>query len=199
MIAFLLAQTIAITGGTVYPVSGPKLAGATVLIRDGRIVAVGANVPIPGDATRINAAGKWITPGLIDGAGQLGLVEINAPDPAYGISVDQVLIRSGAVEGVPGTHRFDDPAGGIFAALSPTTSEVIIEAMQAGVPGLKLTDDQRNQIVKAGEQLTRIADCKEVVSIPNDPLTPTDVQRGGQIQLVTRTRRLASRRQTRGL
>jgi imidazolonepropionase-like amidohydrolase len=78
MIAFLLAQTIAITGGTVYPVSGPKLAGATVLIRDGRIVAVGANVPIPADATRINAAGKWITPGLIDGAGQLGLVEINA-------------------------------------------------------------------------------------------------------------------------
>ncbi len=40
MIAFLLAQTIAITGGTVYPVSGPKIEHATVLIRDGRIVAV---------------------------------------------------------------------------------------------------------------------------------------------------------------
>src|SRR6266851_328918 len=78
MIALLLAQTIAITGGTVYPVSGPKLANASVLIRDGRIVAVGTNVPIPPDATRIDAAGKWITPGLIDGAGQLGLVEINA-------------------------------------------------------------------------------------------------------------------------
>ena len=37
MIAFLLAQTIAIAGGTVYPASGPKLANATVLIRDGRI------------------------------------------------------------------------------------------------------------------------------------------------------------------
>ena len=37
MIAFLLAQTIAITGGTVYPVSGPKIENATVLIRDGRI------------------------------------------------------------------------------------------------------------------------------------------------------------------
>src|SRR6267154_5967260 len=78
MIALLLAQTIAITGGTVYPVSGPKLANASVLIRDGRIVAVGTNVPIPPDATRIDAAGKWITPGLIDGAGQLGLVEISA-------------------------------------------------------------------------------------------------------------------------
>src|SRR2546428_12643367 len=78
MIALLLAQTIAITGGTVYPVPGSKLATASLLIRDGRIVAVGTNVPIPPDATRINAAGKWITPGLIDGAGQLGLVEISA-------------------------------------------------------------------------------------------------------------------------
>jgi imidazolonepropionase-like amidohydrolase len=78
MIAFLLAQTIAITGGTVYPVSGPKIANATVLIRDGRIAAVGANVPVPPDATRIDATGKWVTPGLIDGAGQLGLVEIGA-------------------------------------------------------------------------------------------------------------------------
>src|SRR5207253_183913 len=78
MIAFLLAQPIALTGGTVYPVSGPKLANATVLIRDGKIVAVGAGVTTPSGATRIDATGKWVTPGLIDGAGQLGLVEIGA-------------------------------------------------------------------------------------------------------------------------
>ena len=78
MIALLLAQTIAVTGGTVYPVSGPKLANASVLIRDGRIVAVGTSVSIPPGVTRIDASGKWVTPGLIDGAGQLGLVEIGA-------------------------------------------------------------------------------------------------------------------------
>ena len=78
MIAFLLAQTIAITGGTVYPVSGPKLEKATVLIRDGRIAAVGPNVAVPDGATRIDAAGKWVTPGFIDGAGQMGLREISA-------------------------------------------------------------------------------------------------------------------------
>lgn len=78
MIAFLLAQTIAITGGTVYPVSGPKIENATVLIRDGRIAAVGANVTVPDGATRIDAAGKWVTPGLFDGAGQMGLREISA-------------------------------------------------------------------------------------------------------------------------
>jgi len=76
MIAFLLAQTIAVTGGTVYPVSGPKIEHGTVLIRDGHIVAVGANVTVPSDATKIDATGKWVTPGLIDGAGQMGLTEI---------------------------------------------------------------------------------------------------------------------------
>src|SRR5439155_6700705 len=78
MIAVLLAQTIAVTGGTVYPVSGPKIANATVLIRDGKIAAVGTSVVVPSDATRIDAAGKWVTPGLIDGGGQMGLVEIGA-------------------------------------------------------------------------------------------------------------------------
>ena len=38
------AQTVAIVGGTVYPVSGPRIERGTVLMRDGRIVAVGANV-----------------------------------------------------------------------------------------------------------------------------------------------------------
>jgi imidazolonepropionase-like amidohydrolase len=78
MIALLLAQTIAVTGGTVYPGSGPKVSNATVLIRDGKVAAVGTNVAIPSDATRIDAAGKWVTPGLIDGGSQVGLVEINA-------------------------------------------------------------------------------------------------------------------------
>src|SRR5213596_1598170 len=102
MIALLLAQTIAITGGTVYPVSGPKLANASVLIRDGRIVAVGTNVPIPPDATRIDAAGKWITPGLIDGAGQLGLVEISAVPRTRDASVqgDTIAASFNVAEGI---------------------------------------------------------------------------------------------------
>ncbi len=67
------AQTIAITGGTVYPVSGPRIPNGTVLMRDGRIVAVGANVAIPADAVRVDATGKWVTPGLIHAATNAGL------------------------------------------------------------------------------------------------------------------------------
>jgi imidazolonepropionase-like amidohydrolase len=67
------AQVVAITGGTVYPVSGPRIENGTVLLRDGRIAAVGQNVAVPEGAARIDAAGRWITPGFIHGWSTLGL------------------------------------------------------------------------------------------------------------------------------
>ena len=70
------AQTIAITGGRVFPVSGPPIENGTVLIRDGRIAAVGANVTIPPGAERVDAAGRWVTPGLFNPSTMLGLVEV---------------------------------------------------------------------------------------------------------------------------
>lgn len=70
------AQTVAITGGTVYPVSGAPIPNGTVVIRDGKIVAVGADAAIPADAQRIDATGRIVTPGFIDASTQLGVVEI---------------------------------------------------------------------------------------------------------------------------
>lgn len=72
----LQAQTVAITGARVYPVSGPMIENATVLIRSGRIAAVGANVTIPADARRVDAAGKWVTPGIFNATTTLGISEI---------------------------------------------------------------------------------------------------------------------------
>lgn len=77
----LAAQTIAITGGTVFPVSGPKIEHGTVIIRDGRIAQVGAGIAVPAGARQIDATGKWVTPGLFHGGTTLGLVEIGSiPD-----------------------------------------------------------------------------------------------------------------------
>jgi imidazolonepropionase-like amidohydrolase len=71
------AQTIAITGAKVYPVSGAPIENATVLIVNGRIAGVGANVVIPAAARRIEASGKWVTPGLINAATTIGVSEIS--------------------------------------------------------------------------------------------------------------------------
>ena len=75
------AQTMALTGAKVYPVSQPPIENATVVVVNGKITAVGVNVAIPAGAERIDASGKWITPGLIDAVTVLGVVEIGAvPD-----------------------------------------------------------------------------------------------------------------------
>ena len=53
--------------------NGQRLDGADVLMRDGKIVAVGNGLEPPADAIRVDAAGKWVTPGIIDIHSHLGV------------------------------------------------------------------------------------------------------------------------------
>lgn len=71
------AQDLAIVGATVHPVAGPTIENATVLVRDGRIAAVGTDVAVPDGVRRIDGAGKVVTPGLFDPNSQIGLVEVD--------------------------------------------------------------------------------------------------------------------------
>ncbi|WP_206185979.1 amidohydrolase family protein [Sphingosinicella sp. BN140058] len=74
-----LAQTIAITGGTVALGDGSEpIQGGTVIVRDGRIVAAGRDVAIPPGAQQVDAAGRWVTPGIVAGFSRVGLVEVDA-------------------------------------------------------------------------------------------------------------------------
>lgn len=70
------ARTWAITNATLVPVTGPRVDRGTVVIRDGRIAAVGREVPVPSDAQVIDASGLFVYPGLIDAGTRLGLTEI---------------------------------------------------------------------------------------------------------------------------
>lgn len=63
------AQTTALTGATVIDGTGaPPLENGVVLVRDGRIDCVGtaADCPVPAGAEHVDAAGRWIIPGLVD-------------------------------------------------------------------------------------------------------------------------------------
>ncbi len=71
------AQTLAIQGGTVHPVSGPSYAG-TVVVRDGLIEAAGGGVEAPADAEVIDATGLHVYPGLFNAFTSVGLVEIGS-------------------------------------------------------------------------------------------------------------------------
>jgi imidazolonepropionase-like amidohydrolase len=83
------AEVIAITGGAVETASpAGVIPGGTVLIRDGRIAAVGPDVAIPAGATVIDARGKVVTPGLIDPYSSIGLAEVSLEPASVDTRVD---------------------------------------------------------------------------------------------------------------
>jgi imidazolonepropionase-like amidohydrolase len=67
------AQTTAFTGARVIDGRGQVIDGATIVVRDGKIAAVGpaASTTVPAGALRVDATGKTIMPGLINAHGHL--------------------------------------------------------------------------------------------------------------------------------
>ena len=72
------AGDIAITHAKIFTLAGPPIEDGTVVIHDGKIAAVGSNVPIHAGAQVIDAKGLQVYPGLFDPVTQMGLSEISA-------------------------------------------------------------------------------------------------------------------------
>jgi imidazolonepropionase-like amidohydrolase len=68
---------VAITGGYVVPVDGDPVTDGTVLIRDGKIVAVGApaDVDLPDGVDEVDASGCWVLPGFVESHAHVGVHE----------------------------------------------------------------------------------------------------------------------------
>ncbi len=127
------SDVIAITGGTVHTLGAAgTVEGATVLVAGGRIRAVGQDVSIPPGARRIDAAGKVVTPGLMDSFTRLGLVEVGqiastrdfatddgritaAFDPVDGLNPRSTLIPINRVEGLTRAVVAPAAAGSLIA------------------------------------------------------------------------------------
>src|SRR5262245_19095087 len=65
-------DVILVRGGTIHPATGAPIANGSVLIRGGKIAAVGTNVTAPSGARIIDANGKHVIPGLIDNHSHIG-------------------------------------------------------------------------------------------------------------------------------
>jgi imidazolonepropionase-like amidohydrolase len=72
------SDTYAVQGATLHTVSNGTIENGTIVIRAGRIVAVGTDVDIPAGAEVLDGTGKHVFPGLIDAMSSLGLTEISA-------------------------------------------------------------------------------------------------------------------------
>lgn len=70
--------TVAITGATLHIGNGSVIDNGTLIIRNSKIEAVGANVPVPAGSRVIVANGAHVYPGLIAAGTNLGLAEISS-------------------------------------------------------------------------------------------------------------------------
>jgi imidazolonepropionase-like amidohydrolase len=119
-----------IRGATVLTGTGERVDGGDVLIMDGRIAAVGTGLGAPAGARVVDAAGRWVTPGLIDVHSHLG------------------------VYASPGTDALDDGN----EATDPVTAQVWAEhsvwpqdpgfeaALQGGVTSMQILPGSANLI-----------------------------------------------------
>jgi imidazolonepropionase-like amidohydrolase len=176
------AQTIAITGGKVYPVSGPPIENGTVIIINGKISAVGANVPIPAGAQRIDATGKTVTPGFVDASTQLGVQEVAAVNDTRdmsargkdniaasftvweGLNPNSVLLAPARKEGI--TSFVIVPTGGLVSGQAAlvdvvpgTTTDMIIRAPVAMVA--EIGDPQSVGLGSRGELIVKLRELLE--------------------------------------
>ncbi len=75
------AGTFAIKNARIVTVSGAVIENGTVVIRDGKIAAVGADASIPSGAEIIDGKGLSVFPGMIDAGTAMGLNEISLGAP----------------------------------------------------------------------------------------------------------------------
>jgi imidazolonepropionase-like amidohydrolase len=68
----------AIKGAKIYTLAGAPIENGTVVIRDGKIAAVGASVDVPSGAQVIDGSGLEVYPGMFDAVTQMGLEEVSA-------------------------------------------------------------------------------------------------------------------------
>ena len=126
----------AIQGAKINTLAGPAIENGTVIIRDGKIAAVGANVEIPAGAQIVDGKGLEVYPGMFDPITQMGLNEVSAvratedmnelgdynPDVVAATAVNPasahipVTRASGITEvvAVPGVAGFDESGGGLM-------------------------------------------------------------------------------------
>lgn len=71
---------IAVRGATIHTAAGAPIRNGVILVRDGKIAAVGPNVPIPADAKVYDVAGKEIIPGMMDSHSHIGALPADLND-----------------------------------------------------------------------------------------------------------------------
>ena len=164
-------EIVAIVGGDIHTVTGPRVRKGTILIEDGKIKEIGQSVEIPEDAKIIDAKGKTVTPGFVainmsrvavgrTPTGKEKLVDgLNPFDRnlKYALGVG---ITSGCIELSESGGRFGRRAEGtpreIYPGLEEPVEEFVTESM-----------------MDFGDLDTALCPCCGLPVLPTEPITAT--------------------------
>ncbi|MFQ5691150.1 MAG: amidohydrolase [Gemmatimonadota bacterium] len=156
---------LAIRGGTVLTVTQGTIEGGTVLVRDGKIAAVGTDVRIPADATVIDATGKFVMPGIIDAHSHIATDAVNEGSISVSSMVNIVDVLDPA-----DINIYRELAGGVTVAQVLHGSANPIGG-QSVVIKLRWGSDARGLIFRAAPPTIKFA-LGENVKRSNFPAPP---------------------------
>jgi len=151
LVAQATRRAVALTNARIETVTRGTIERGTLVMRDGRIVALGPDVAVPSDAETIDCAGLTLYPGMIDGGTSLGLVEVGSlaetrdndelgsitpyAQALTAINPNAVAIPVTRVNGV--TAAFVAPGGGLFPGTGALVELLGYTPEQMSVAGMR--------------------------------------------------------------
>ena len=167
------SSIILIKNATIIPVTSPKIEKGCLLIKNGKIEALGKEIETPPGAKIIDASGKYVYPGFIDGFTHLGLIEISAipstvdvqelgkfnPElkVAWAINPHSVHFATSRINGT--TTALVAPRGGLFPGLSAlikmngwTFEEMVLKEVATSVINFPVAPTRRRGRISESEK-----------------------------------------------
>ncbi len=151
------AQDVAIRNATIMTVTNGTIENGTILVRNGKITAIGADVSIPSGVEVIDAAGMFVTPGLIDAHSHMAIEgginegsESVTPEVVINVNADDQTIYRALAGGTTSANLLHGSANTIGG-------QAAVIKMRWGKPMEELYFEGAPRIVKfaLGENVTR--------------------------------------------
>lgn len=162
------SRSVALTGASVRTTDGSVLENVTILISEGKISRIGPGIEVPRFTQAVDVSGKFVTPGLIDGASQLGMNlggsagssatrrAVDAFDPfstfelrdaaRHGVTALRILPgQSAGIRGLSALVRFEGGDGGARGSVLVDELDLSINLNSDGRPTARVAifDDVR--------------------------------------------------------
>jgi imidazolonepropionase-like amidohydrolase len=137
-----------ITGATIMTASNGTIENGDIIIRDGRIAAVGSGLDRPNGATVVDAEGMFVTPGIVDAHSHMAAEAINegSVNSSAMVTIEDVIdptdrgmyyALGGGVTSINILHGSANPIGGGNAVIKLLYGADADELLIGATPGIK--------------------------------------------------------------